>query len=191
MVAKNSDIILIMKVNLIILLTTIAILISGCDKKPEENGPECSIELKSEKILSPALSIEELNELKRVVKETGSAMCCQKYIEHVIEYGSDILKMPAGVMDAGYGYGEDMKKIASYVLTLGGKEPIYPEYLQEGNMFYNGNCGGCHGDDGKGLDGAYPDLTLPLFEGAKIRKERYISKIMKLEKKLKERKNVK
>ncbi|MEA2110567.1 MAG: hypothetical protein U9P71_00820 [Campylobacterota bacterium] len=180
-----------MKANLIILLTIIAIVISGCDKKPEENTPACSVELKNEKIFSPALTLSELNELKRVVKETGTAMCCQKYIEHVIENGSDVLKMPAGVMDAGYAQGEDVKKIASYVLSLGNKIPIYPEYLQEGNMFYNGNCGGCHGDDGKGMNGAYPDLTLPVFKGAKIRKERYISKIMKLEKELKERDDVK
>ncbi len=167
----------------------IAILFFGCTEKTDEVS--CNVEVDGDSFRTRDQLQDELQELKRVIKETGTAMCCQKYIEHVIKDGSDVLNMPSGVMDGGYSQGEDAKKIASYVLTLSGRKPIYPEYLQEGNMFYNGNCGGCHGDDGKGMGGAYPDLTIPLFKGAQIRKEKYISKIIELETKLKERKNVK
>ena len=32
------------------------------------------------------------------------------------------------------------------------------------------NCGGCHGNDGKGLGGAFPDLTLKRYVGLEKRK---------------------
>ena len=167
-----------------VFLITLSLLFLGCDAKKEDVSNSCDINIEHNKTVTIQKLTEELTELRRVVKETGTPLCCQKYIEHVIEHGSAVLHMKAGVMDGGYAYGEDIKKIASYVLTFSNREPIYPQYLQEGNMLYNGNCGGCHGDDGKGLGGAYPDLTIPLFKGAEIRKENYIKKIMELENEL-------
>lgn len=173
-----------------VVLITLSLLFLGCEMKKEPTQESCDIEENSNEVFNIKEAEQRLQEFKRVVKETGSAKCCQKYIEHVIEHGSDVLHMKAGMMDGGYAYGEDIKKIASYVLTLSHREPIYPKYLQDGNMLYNGNCGGCHGDDGKGLGGAYPDLTIPLFIGAKLRKENYIQKIIELERELLKVKNV-
>jgi len=170
-----------------VLTVIVVFFLLGCDTKKETQMASCKIQSQ------PALDIvamkKELNELQRVVKETGSAQCCQRYIEQVIEQGSDVLHLPAGVMDAGYAQGEDIKKIASYVLILSGRKAIYPEFLQEGNMLFSGNCAGCHGDDGKGMNGSYPDLTLPLFKGAQLRKENYIEKIHRLQRELKESHN--
>ena len=87
-------------------------------------------------------------------------------------------------MAAGYATPEDAEKIAAYVVTLSGKTPTHPEYVKEGNLYFNGNCGVCHGNDGKGLNGAYPDLTLPMLKGAKIRKETVKRKIEALRNKL-------
>jgi cytochrome c553 len=173
-----------------IFLTLLLLLFSGCEHPIKQPEMTCSSNVQTTETLSRETMQTELKELKRIVKETGTAMCCQKYIEKVINEGSSVLNLPAGVMDAGYVAGEDVKKVASYVLTLSKREPIYAQYLQEGNMLYNGNCGGCHGDDGKGLGGAYPDLTLSLFEGAKLRKAAYINKIKALETELLKVKNV-
>ncbi len=38
-------------------------------------------------------------------------------------------------------------------------------------MFYSSNCGGCHGEDGKGIKDAYPDLTKEKLLGIKKREE--------------------
>jgi hypothetical protein len=180
-----------MKQNAIIFLTSIVVLFLGCDHKGSQKSSGCSVSSKIEKKFNVQQVKAELQELKRVIKETGSSQCCQRYIEQVIEHGSSVLNLPAGVMDAGYAEGDDIKKIASYVLTLSGREAIYPEFLQEGNMLFSGNCAGCHGDDGKGMNGSYPDLTRSLFKGAQLRKENYIEKIYQLEKELKVSQHVK
>jgi hypothetical protein len=171
----------------ITVIVSIVLLFLGCDTKKEAQTASCKIQ--SQPTVDAAAMKRELQELKRVVKETGTARCCQRYIEQVIAQGSSVLQLPAGVMDAGYAQGDDIKKIASYVLTLSGRKALYPEFLQEGNMLFSGNCAGCHGDDGKGMNGAYPDLTLPLFRGAQLRKENYIEKIHRLERLLKESHN--
>ncbi len=187
---KNRGIIATMNQTAIVFLIALSLLFLGCDIKKELAQKSCDTEENSNKAFDIKEAEQQLQEFKRIVKETGSAKCCQKYIEHVIEHGSDVLHMKAGLMDGGYAYGEDIKKIASYVLTFSNRESIYPEHLQDGNMLYNGNCGGCHGDDGKGLGGAYPDLTIPLFIGAQLRKENYIQKIIELEHELLKAKNV-
>ena len=127
---------------------------------------------------------KELAELQRMVREAGTPKCTERYIELVINEGSDVLNLPAGPMDAGYSNREDAKKIAAYSVTLSGKQSPHPEYIPEGNMLYNGNCGGCHGNDGKGLGGAFPDLTLPMLEGVKIRKKKLEKKIKTLQERL-------
>ena len=78
--------------------------------------------------------------------------------------------LPAGSMAAGFSDPSDAQKIAAYVVSIAGKSPVNPEYIQEGSLYYAGNCSGCHGSDGKGMGGAYPDLTLPMLEGIKLKK---------------------
>ena len=80
------------------------------------------------------------------------------YIIDVIDHGSDTLGFKGGVMEGGYVSHEDAPKIACYVLEMSGRKCPY-SYPKDAAMFYTSVCGGCHGNDGKGLGGNYPDLT--------------------------------
>lgn len=83
----------------------------------------------------------------------------EQYIRHVIDHGSQQLHFKADeVMEAGFVSPGDAPKIACYVMKLSGKR-CQTEYESDAAMFYTSVCGGCHGNDGKGLNGAYPNLT--------------------------------
>lgn len=120
--------------------------------------------------------------LRKQYDEIGSVACCERYIEKVINEGSNVLNLPAGSMAPDYADPTDAPKIAAYIITLSDRIPTHPEYIQEGNLYYNGNCSGCHGNDGKGLDGAYPDITSTLFAGMALKKEALKYKIDALQK---------
>ena len=87
---------------------------------------------------------------QKVIKETKS------YIIDVINNGSNQFDFKGGVMEGGYIPKEDAKKVACFVLTLSGKECDYPK---DAHLFFTSSCAGCHGEDGKWLNGSYPDLT--------------------------------
>jgi len=87
---------------------------------------------------------------QKVIKDTKS------YIIDVINNGSNQFDFKGGVMEGGYIPKEDAKKVACFVLTLSGKECDYPK---DAHLFFTSSCAGCHGEDGKGLNGSYPDLT--------------------------------
>ena len=80
------------------------------------------------------------------------------YIVNVINYGSDQFDFRGGEMEGGFASPADASKIACYVLALSGKKCDSP-YEKDAAMFFSSNCAGCHGEDGKGLNGTYPDLT--------------------------------
>jgi cytochrome c553 len=81
------------------------------------------------------------------------------YITHVIVHGSDTLGFnPDEVMEPGFASREDAPRIACYVMTLRGKTCDDPQ-IEQAQGYYTSICGGCHGNDGKGTGGAYPDLT--------------------------------
>ncbi|MEA3373755.1 MAG: hypothetical protein U9Q62_08715 [Campylobacterota bacterium] len=164
---------------LIFLLIIAMISFSGCEQK-EKSTPEvsCAPDLK---VVTEKSSKEELTEIKRQLSQAGTVQCCEEYIVRVILEGSDILKMPAGRMAEGYAHKGDAEKIAAYVITLSNRKPTHPEYVGEGNLYYDGNCAGCHGTDGKGLGGSHPDLTLNPFKGAVLRKKALLQKLKKLE----------
>jgi len=82
----------------------------------------------------------------------------KNYIVNVINHGSDTLGFKGGAMEGGFASAEDADKIACYVLELSGKQ-CSEAYPKDAVMLYTGICGGCHGNDGKGLGGKYPDLT--------------------------------
>lgn len=165
------------------LLIACLLLFGGCNEKQSRH--ECETEPGSEEVFDVQQAKSQLAELRRQHSEAGTSKCCQRYIEKVINEGSNVLGLPAGPMDAGYASKNDAAKIAAYVVTLSGKKSLYPEYIQEGNMLYNGNCAGCHGNDGKGVGRSHPDLTLPLLKGAQIQKESVAKQIRELEEKLK------
>ncbi len=96
---------------------------------------------------------------KDIEGQTDTPKSTEQYIIHVIIHGSDRLRFkPHEVMDPGFASKEDAPKIACYVLVLSGNKT--PESCpKDAPMYYSSNCAGCHGDDGKGLNGTYPDLT--------------------------------
>ena len=84
----------------------------------------------------------------------------ERYITHIIIHGSQQrLGFKYGDMPAGMADTDAAPKIAAYVATLSGRKPSHPEWAREGRLFYISNCGGCHGEDGKGIRGTFPDLT--------------------------------
>jgi hypothetical protein len=80
----------------------------------------------------------------------------KSYIIDVINNGSNQFDFKGGVMEGGYIPKEDADKVACFVLTLSGKKCDYPK---DAHLFFTSSCAGCHGEDGKGLNGSYPDLT--------------------------------
>ena len=88
----------------------------------------------------------------------------QKYIIDVINNGSREFNFKGGIMEGGFASKEDAPKIACYVMSLSGRECKEP-YPKDAHMFYSSICAGCHGMDGKGLGGSYPNLTRPILLG--------------------------
>ena len=102
-----------------------------------------------------------------------------KYIVDVINHGSDTLGFKGGVMEGGYVSSEDAQKIACYVLELSGRKCSHP-YPKDAQMFFTSVCGGCHGNDGKGLGGNYPDLTRKKLLGIERREAFLKSQLQKV-----------
>ena len=119
-------------------------------------------------------------QLKNELSEIRGVRYAREYIINVINRGSSVLGFKGGVMEGGFASRDDAGKIASYVLTLSGKKPL-ESYPQDAQMFYTSNCGGCHGDDGKGLGGNYPDLTRETMLGIERRRESIEMQIRRIE----------
>lgn len=93
----------------------------------------------------------------------------KQYIMDVINHGSTQLQFKKNeVMEGGYAPREEAEKIACYVMTLSGRKCKQP-YPDDAVGFYTSICGGCHGDDGKGIHATYPDLTKDPLLGIKKR----------------------
>jgi len=91
------------------------------------------------------------------------------YIIDVINHGSTQLQFKKNeVMEAGFAPKEDAEKIACYVMALSGRK-CKQSYPADAAGFYTSICGGCHGNNGKGTHGAYPDLTKNPLLGIKKR----------------------
>ena len=88
------------------------------------------------------------------------------YIEYVINHGSSWLHYKGGVMEGGYISAKDAHMVACYVVHLSGRE-CKEGYPKEAQMYFSSVCAGCHGNDGKGLGGNYPDLTKKELDGLK------------------------
>ena len=80
------------------------------------------------------------------------------YIEYVINNGSNHLNFQKGGMEGGYVPKEKARDVANYVYELSGKKAKEP-YAKDASLFFSSNCAGCHGMDGKGIKGSYPNLT--------------------------------
>jgi cytochrome c553 len=86
------------------------------------------------------------------------------YIENVIINGSNKLKVSKEVMEGGYIPKEKAKDVACYVYELSGRK-CTKKYAKDAAMYFSSSCAGCHGIDGKGVHGAYPNLTKPKLLG--------------------------
>jgi len=101
----------------------------------------------------------------------------KEYIIKVINHGSTILDFKGGVMEGGFADPSDAEKIACYTMELSGKKCATP-YPKDAAMFYTSICGGCHGNDGKGIGGIYPDLTKSKMLGIEVR-ENFLRSMLK------------
>ena len=102
---------------------------------------------------------------QKSLRELRSVAYLEQYIVDVINHGSkQKLGFAYGDMPAAMADAEAAPKIAAYVVELAGLTPTHPEWAAEGHTFYVSNCGGCHGEDGRGIHGTFPDLTrVPLL----------------------------
>ncbi len=123
---------------------------------------------------------KKLPSLKDELSKIDTPLYKKNYIIDVINHGSKTLGFKGGVMDAGFASVEDAPKIACFVLTLSNQK-CDEEYSKDAQMFYTSICGGCHGDDGRGLNGNYPDLTKKKLLGIRNREEFLIDSIKRLE----------
>ena len=93
------------------------------------------------------------------------------YIANVIRHGSQGLGFPGGIMEGGYIAEEDIPKVACYGLKLSDKHCPAGTEAADAHLIFSSVCAGCHGNDGRGIHGTYPDLTRPVLLGIKRMKE--------------------
>ena len=155
-------------------LPFIALFFLSCSQSVEKKE-----ELKQEPKKVETASLQKLEEEYAVI---DTIPYLEAYIERIIIVGSSGLGFASGEMQGGFADISDAKKISHYVVTLAGKNCGNHKMAKKAQMYYTSNCGGCHGNDGKGLNGAFPDLTKPTLLGIKKRKEFLKSKIEKLKK---------
>ncbi len=93
-------------------------------------------------------------------KNIDSIEFLEDYIVDIILNGSsNELGFPAGNMQGGFAYESDAKDIARFVVTLSSQKSSDDKRAKKAEIFFTSNCGGCHGNEGKGLNGSFPDLT--------------------------------
>jgi hypothetical protein len=102
------------------------------------------------------------------LKQLHTTPYIRDYIISVIDHGSNQFDFTAGEMEGGFAPAADSEKIACYVLEFSGKKCVKP-YNKDAALFYSSNCAGCHGEDGKGLNGTHPDLTRETLLGIEKR----------------------
>ncbi len=107
---------------------------------------------------------------KEELEQIDKTSYIKTYIISVINNGSNKLNFPAGVMEGGFAPQSEASDIACYVLELSNKK-CNKSYSNTASLFYTSNCAGCHGEDGKGTNGTYPDLTRKKLLGIEKREE--------------------
>ena len=125
----------------------------------------------------------EIKEIEDELGKIDSLEYLENYIIDIINNGSNAkLGFPSGSMEGGYAYKTDAPNIARYVVTLSNKQSSDDKQGKKTEIFYSSNCGGCHGNEGKGLNGAFPDLSLDTLQGIRERKECLQTKLATIKK---------
>ena len=123
---------------------------------------------KTKQQMKTSINIDQKEPYKEELQKLYSNNYMKQYIIHVINHGSEQFNFKGGIMEGGFALPADAPKIACYVMEFSGKK-CDTTYEKNAAMFYTSNCAGCHGEDGKGLNGTYPDLTRETFLGIEKR----------------------
>ncbi len=143
-------------------LLSIALFFASCAKEDDIKEKE---KISDETAILPKDSLS----LKKEYARIDTIEYLEEYIQKVIRDGSSGHNYPGGEMQSGLVDEKTAKLISYFVTELSGKKSSHHQEAQKAQMFYTSNCGGCHGDDGKGLNGTYPDLTKERFFGIEER----------------------
>lgn len=135
----------------------------GCEE-PKKSLPTLHVKEKTQ-------HTEDIHALKTELSIIDTDAYVEAYIIRIINEGSQgHLGFSGGSMDPGFASPEDAPNIARYVMSLSQRKSSNDVLGAKSALFYTSNCGGCHGDDGKGLNGAFPDLTIKRYVGLEKRK---------------------
>jgi len=132
---------------------------------------------KKKQLAQTSIKIKHVKAYKEELQELHSNAYLKQYIIHVINHGSEQFNFKGGIMEGGFALPADAPKIACYVMAFSDKQCDTP-YEKNAAMFYTSNCAGCHGEDGTGINGTYPDLTRETFLGIEKR-EAFLKAIIK------------
>ena len=137
----------------------------GCEKNEEIKTIE-PLHVK------PKTEVLHVDDIKAELNRLDTTSYLEEYIIKIINEGSNQdLGFPTKTMDAGIAHEMDAQNIARYIITLREEKSSNDDCAKKAEIFYTSNCGGCHGNDGKGLNGTFPDLTLENMLGIINRKE--------------------
>ncbi len=122
---------------------------------------------------------ETLQHVRKELASINTPDYTYYYIIDVINHGSNTLHFkPKEVMEEGFVSKEDAPKVACYVLSLADEQCPNAPFPKDAAMYYSSNCAGCHGEDGKGLHGTYPNLTQRPLLGVEKRKS-FLNRLLK------------
>jgi len=155
--------------NKIVISLSILVVIYGIYNSKFSNQKIDVVDKKISKYREHTLK-HQRDHLEDELSNIDSVAYLKEYIISVINHGSYDLGFVGGTMEGGFASKEDAPKIACFVVELSGKK-CNETYSKDAQMFYTSICGGCHGNDGKGLGGNYPDLTNKKLIGIKKREE--------------------
>ena len=145
-------------------LLFVALFFSSCAKEDDIN--------KKDKLYKKKSSQIDLLSLKKEYAKMNTTRYIEEYIQKIIKNGSLGHNYPGGEMQPNLVDEKTAKKISYFVIELTGRKSTHPKEAQKAQMFYTSNCGGCHGDNGKGLNKRYPDLTKKSYFGIEERKKK-------------------
>lgn len=158
------------------LFLILTLLFVGCEKETIQTKESLHVKPTQEPLHVKIQNIK--NELKRI--ETIPYL--EDYIRNIIINGSsNNLGFPAGNMQGGFAYKSDAKNIARFVVTLSNQKSSDDKQAKKAEIFFSSNCGGCHGQRGKGLNGSFPNLTRNPLLGIEKRKEALLTQLSSLQ----------